>query len=79
MIDPFQDYDQAYADFRWNVPLHLNMATQVCDLWCAMFVCTYLSQCSCGRQLARANTLPDHGTTTVDDHGGDNVVGDFGG
>ncbi|NCW60909.1 MAG: AMP-dependent synthetase [Rhodobacteraceae bacterium] len=34
MIDPFQDYDQAYADFRWNVPRHLNMATQVCDLWC---------------------------------------------
>ena len=34
MIDPFQDYDQAYADFRWNVPQHLNMAAQVCDVWC---------------------------------------------
>ena len=34
MIDPFQDYDQAYADFRWDVPQHLNMAAQVCDVWC---------------------------------------------
>ena len=33
MIDPFQHYDQAYADFRWDVPQHLNMA-QSCDLWC---------------------------------------------
>ena len=34
MIDPFQDYDRAYADFRWDVPQHLNMAKQVCDTWC---------------------------------------------
>ena len=34
MIDPIQDYDQACADFRWDVPQHLNMATQVCDVWC---------------------------------------------
>ena len=34
MIDPFQDYDRAYADFRWNVPQHMNMAAQVCDVWC---------------------------------------------
>ena len=34
MIDPFKDYDQAYADFRWNVSQHLNMAAQVCDVWC---------------------------------------------
>jgi len=33
MIDPFRDYDQACADFRWDVPLHLNMAEQVCDRW----------------------------------------------
>ena len=33
MIEPFLDYDQAYADFRWDVPQHLNMATQVCDVW----------------------------------------------
>ena len=34
MINPFQNYDQAYANFRWDVPRYLNMATQVCDLWC---------------------------------------------
>ena len=34
MIDPFQDYDRAYANFRWDVPRHMNMARQVCDIWC---------------------------------------------
>ncbi|NBR35269.1 MAG: acyl-CoA synthetase, partial [Rhodobacteraceae bacterium] len=29
------DYARAYADFRWNIPHSLNMATQVCDDWVA--------------------------------------------
>lgn len=36
MIDrTITDYDRAYADFRWDIPPSLNMATQVCDAWAA--------------------------------------------
>lgn len=36
MIDRnMTDYARAYADFRWNIPHSLNMATQVCDDWVA--------------------------------------------
>jgi acetyl-CoA synthetase len=34
MIDPFQDYDQAYCDFLRDVPQYLNIAEQVCERWC---------------------------------------------
>ncbi len=35
MLTPGQTYEALRAGFRWNLPSHLNMATQVCDDWAA--------------------------------------------
>lgn len=35
MLTPGQSYGALRAGFRWNLPKHLNMATQVCDDWAA--------------------------------------------
>ena len=33
MLTPGQSYEALRAGFQWNLPPHLNMATQVCDDW----------------------------------------------
>lgn len=33
MLTPATSYDALRDDFAWNIPTHLNMATQVCDDW----------------------------------------------
>jgi acetyl-CoA synthetase len=35
MLTSGQTYGELYAEFRWDLPAHLNMATQVCDGWAA--------------------------------------------
>ena len=36
MLPDIRDYDELYRRFRWQVPAHYNIGTDVCDRWAAL-------------------------------------------
>src|SRR6266540_4139349 len=49
MLPDIRDYDELYRRFRWNIPRHYNIGTDICDRWAA----------ADPRRLAILHVLPD--------------------